>query len=57
MARRMQDAGLALMLRHGIVGACPSCHVLIEKNGGCNHVACSACGAFFDWGTGAALSA
>ena len=37
------------MLRSGEVKACPACNALIEKNGGCNHVSCSVCGAFFDW--------
>jgi len=48
---RAQDAGMAAMLRSGGLKPCPGCNALIEKDGGCNHVYCSACGAFFDWST------
>jgi len=28
---------------------CPSCHVPIEKNGGCSHMHCTECDTDFDW--------
>lgn len=31
---------------------CPKCHVLIFKDGGCNHMHCLACQCDFDWTTG-----
>ena len=31
---------------------CPNCRFTIEKNGGCNHVACSQCHYEFDWASG-----
>ena len=30
---------------------CPKCHVLIYKDGGCNHVHCKRCKTHFDWAT------
>jgi len=29
--------------------SCPNCHVLIYKDGGCNHVHCKKCNKDFDW--------
>lgn len=31
------------------VRRCPKCQAPIEKNGGCNHMACTRCGRHFDW--------
>lgn len=31
---------------------CPSCHVIVEKNGGCPHMTCSFCREHFCWGCG-----
>jgi len=40
------------MLRRGDAKPCPTCHALIEKHGGCEHMVCSACGTNWDWRTG-----
>jgi len=35
-----------------IIQQCPGCGVEVEKNGGCNHIACSLCPEHWCWGCG-----
>jgi hypothetical protein len=34
---------------------CPNCHIVIEKDGGCNSMHCSGCNKYFDWATAASV--
>ena len=41
------DIHFKKLVESGAVKICPSCHLLIERNKGCDHMTCSRCGCNF----------
>lgn len=51
--KRTTETDNVINLRTGYdIKKCPQCQVIIQKNKGCNHMSCFACGYEFCWGCG-----
>lgn len=44
-----KDADLSLLMDEDVFRRCPKCGQGIQKNGGCPHMICTACGCDFQW--------